>query len=111
LTTSLHHNQELVEFFKNGSSQGRIQSKTPIKKNDNQLTIGWTGDYLDGEIAEIIMFNRAVSLVERRLIDNYLSTKYNLPIASADLYLNDSPKNGDFDFYMAVVKLKMALSL
>jgi hypothetical protein len=45
---------------------------------------------LDGSIAEIIVFNRALNITQRRIVENYLSSKYALPI-SGDLYSFDAP--------------------
>ncbi|PCI98031.1 MAG: hypothetical protein COB15_06775 [Flavobacteriales bacterium] len=98
---SLHHNAKNIEFFKNGLRQGINPNIGPIKQNNSSLVIGWTGEYLDGEIAEVILYNKAISLIERRLICNYLSSKYSIPLEEGDLYAYDSSEMGDFDYNLA----------
>lgn len=55
-----------------------------------------TYTYLDGDIAEIITFSTARNTVERAVMENYLSSKYDLAI-TGDLYAGDSGGNGDYD--------------
>ena len=43
---------------------------------------------LNGDIAEIIIFNKVLNNAERIIIENYLSSKYNLPTAN-DYYINN----------------------
>jgi hypothetical protein len=56
---------------------------------------GAAASYLDGNIAEIIIFNGLLNVVERNILFNYLSAKYALPIDN-DLYSYDAaPDNFD----------------
>jgi Secretion system C-terminal sorting domain len=58
---------------------------------------GLTTSYLDGGIAEIIIFNGALNTVERNILFNYLSAKYALVIDN-DLYSYDAaPDNFDLE--------------
>lgn len=54
-----------------------------------------------GYIAEVIIFREALNETRRTIINNYLSAKYNIPLATADLYTMDNPGNGNFDHEMA----------
>ncbi len=62
----------------NGAQSGLI-------KDDNQHVV--VGDYggpgwkLDGDVAEIIVYNRSLSAIERTAVENYLGTKYALRLA------------------------------
>jgi hypothetical protein len=52
------------------------------------------GAYFPGDIAEIIIFNKTLSLAERTLVNNYLSAKYNIDVnsdkfAGSDPYIHD----------------------
>ncbi len=82
---SLHHGDSGLEFLAQGVSEGVRPAMDSITRNRASLWIGWTGSHLDGQIAEIILFNKRNSNVERRLIENYLATKYHLVI-EGDLY-------------------------
>ncbi len=53
--------------------------------------------YLDGNIAEIIIFNGLLNIVERNILFNYLSAKYAITIDN-DLYnYDDTPDNFDLE--------------
>ncbi|MCE3227571.1 MAG: hypothetical protein K0S32_2122 [Bacteroidetes bacterium] len=50
-----------------------------------------------GYISEIITYTIAVNDAQRIIINNYLSSKYDLPLTSNDKYLGDTPANGNYD--------------
>ncbi|HRE74133.1 MAG TPA: T9SS type A sorting domain-containing protein [Flavobacteriales bacterium] len=54
-----------------------------------------------GYIAEIIIFRRALNDTERVIVDNYLSSKYNIALSGNDYHSMDTPANGDFDHEVA----------
>lgn len=60
---------------------------------------GHTGTYkqFNGYIPEIIIYNTALNPAQRFIVNNYLSAKYNIALASNDYYAGDTPANGDFD--------------
>ena len=78
--------------------------------NSNSLTLGNDDVFLgsadgtasngwQGNIAELLFFDRALDTTERLIIDNYLASKYDLSLPSNyDKYQGDLPGNGDFDF-------------
>lgn len=77
------------------------ETNTLVLNNNSPLLIGTT-DASDprpfgGYIAEVIMYNIAVNDAQRIIINNYLSSKYNITLASNDKYAGDSPANGNFD--------------
>ena len=60
---------------------------------------------LRGNIAELIFFNENLPDVQKILVENYLSSKYNIafdaPIPNNDYYDGDTVGNGDFDLDVA----------
>jgi alpha-tubulin suppressor-like RCC1 family protein len=55
------------------------------------------GNNFVGQIAELIVFNRALGDVERVLINNYLSSKYDIALSSNDYYTGDTNAAGNYD--------------
>lgn len=111
LATVVYDNID-VELFQNEASAGTDVFSSNITHTTNYLligagpnnTLGTYHRYIDGDIAEIIIVDRAVTLAERLIINNYLSAKYNLTIAAAnDYYTMDNSGNGNFDYDVAGV--------
>ncbi len=70
----------------------------------NQLDVGSLGSgnfTFKGEISEVIVFDRNLNAVERIILNNYLSAKYNNPLTSNDIYNKDDNSNGHFDHNVA----------
>ncbi|NQX96667.1 MAG: T9SS type A sorting domain-containing protein [Flavobacteriales bacterium] len=59
------------------------------------------GNTFIGDVAEVIIFDRELTDLEKMIIENYLSAKFNIPILKADYYDEDDPGNGDYDFDVA----------
>jgi len=97
---SYHHLAENIELFNKGKCIGEKKHNGKIDQNDDSFWIGWTGEFLDGEINEIIMFNEPNTLIQRRLIHNYLSSKYNIDIEE-DLYCYDDSIHGNYNYGLA----------
>ncbi|MBS1580980.1 MAG: hypothetical protein JST66_02155, partial [Bacteroidetes bacterium] len=80
------------------------ENRTP-KVNARELYIGnergTTGRFMDGDLAEVIAYKDRLNAVQRVIVNNYLAAKYGLALASDDLYTQDNPANGNFDFDMA----------
>tara|TARA_B100001109_G_C18864205_1_gene475947 strand:- start:4918 stop:6747 length:1830 start_codon:yes stop_codon:yes gene_type:complete len=80
-------------------------ASTSLPNSNQAVAIGALnvdyGTYFNADYAEIIHFNYEVDSLERILINNYLSAKYNISIAANDLYVQDNPANGDYDFDVA----------
>lgn len=100
-----------VQTFYNGTSQGTDPFTANITNSTNFLYVGispndaGTGvrQPFDGDISEIVLINRNVTLIERILIQNYLAAKYGLALGADDVYTMDNPGNGNFDFDVAGV--------
>ncbi len=69
------------------------------------LTIGATHSTdpraFGGYIAEVVIFREALNETRRIIINNYLSSKYNIPLAANDVYTMDNAGNGNFDHEIA----------
>ncbi|MDX1350875.1 MAG: T9SS type A sorting domain-containing protein [Putridiphycobacter sp.] len=81
------------------------ESGTAVSSSNQQVAIGALnvgyGTYLGADYAEIIHFNYALDTVDHILVQNYLSAKYNISIASNDIYTQDDAGNGNYDFDVA----------
>jgi len=71
-----------MSLFYNGASESTNQNSNMASQNglgeiyigQSQSNIGSEGLY--GDIAEIVMYNRAVTTIERQQVEGYLNTKY-----------------------------------
>ncbi len=93
------------EIYLNGTL---IASDSPGKTpqtNNLPMWIGnersTTGRFLNGDIAEIIMFDAKQNDIQRAILQNYLSSKYNIPLTTQDVYVGDSGANGNYDYGVA----------
>ena len=59
------------------------------------------GHFFDGDVVEVIMYTKALNDAERILIENYLSSKYDVALSGNDKYDGDTPANGEFDWDVA----------
>lgn len=72
-----------ANLWRNGANQ--ISGVTGARSATNQIYVGddsSTGDQLQGNIAELIIYDRDLSADERRDIQNYLAHKWGLTLAS-----------------------------
>lgn len=68
-----------VSHFLDGSPNGTAGLSTTIADGGTPLMIGSRNDlsqFMNGDLTEIMIFNTALSAVDRTNIDNYLGTKY-----------------------------------
>jgi hypothetical protein len=81
------------------------ESSSSIGNSNQPVTLGALnenyGTYLGADYAEVIQYNYAVNSAQRIIINNYLSAKYNIALSSNDVYTNDNPANGNYDFDVA----------
>lgn len=63
------------------------------------LGLGGPNTYA-GDIAEVIIYNVALNSAQRIIVDNYLSSKYDIAISN-DRYAGDTAGNGDNDLNVA----------
>jgi hypothetical protein len=72
-----------VTHYLNGLINGTGSITVPLADADGTLRIGTRADLvtkMKGELAELILFDRALSLAERRAVERYLAEKYGLPM-------------------------------
>jgi len=73
-------NDEVIEFWEEGTSKGTTAIGTMWTEH-NIVAIGANGapvGFLNGDIAEILIFDRALSNYERQRIERYLNDKYDI---------------------------------
>ena len=85
-------NSTLIQLFVNGalatSSTGAAPANVALTSNFIAKS-NWATDALfQGEIAEVIVYNRALTIPERQQVENYLNQKYRLVSASPPLSPN-----------------------
>ncbi|MBN8695138.1 MAG: T9SS type A sorting domain-containing protein [Bacteroidetes bacterium] len=51
----------------------------------------------NGYMSEIIVYRSALNDAQRIIVDNYLSSKYNIALSANDKYQGDNAGNGDYD--------------
>lgn len=76
-----------LDFLVNGSRQGRMPATGGIALTDGETFIGGNGDgrhYSRGDVAEVIMFRRALDQPEERRIGAYLKNRYGITAANYD---------------------------
>ena len=87
-----------ARLYKNNQflNSGSVDIPTNILRDNNFIGYdSWgDGDY-NGEIAEIIIFNFTMGRAQNYIIENYLSTKYGIPLASNDYYDHDATHSYD----------------
>jgi Secretion system C-terminal sorting domain len=64
-----------------------------------------------GYMSEIIIYRVALGTASRIIVNNYLSAKYNISIASNDVYTMDNAGNGNFDHEVAGIGRESATDL
>lgn len=93
------YNGTTINQFVNSTGSGSIGYDGTLK-SWTEFSIGRQGtETWAGDIAEVIAFNTSINLAQRNIVNNYLSSKYNIAIAAAsDFYSGDAGVNGDYDF-------------
>ncbi len=95
------------QFYLNGSLSAATDFTSSLN-TDGSFEIGrWDagGNYFLGDIAEIIIYDKALNLAERNIVHSYLAAKYDL-IVAGDKYQGDDNANGDYDFDVAGVGIE-----
>ncbi|WP_109830714.1 T9SS type A sorting domain-containing protein [Reichenbachiella versicolor] len=87
------------EQFISGSSNGSVVHPNPgsIANSSSTLFLGTLnnnyGTYMDGDMAEVIIYGEGLNDAERIIVDNYLSAKYNIALGANDYYTEGSYSN------------------
>jgi hypothetical protein len=84
-------------FLLNGSQTQNTYSSAIDRPSLAQFTIGRNGETgtmgFDGQMAEMIIFNDLINDAQRIIVENYLSSKYNLPLTANSHYSHQSYTN------------------
>ena len=63
-----------------------------------------------GYVNEVLYFNRALTLAERAIVENYLGAKWKSPHSTRDYYEGDDSSKGDYDYDVTgILKLSSLL--
>ena len=77
------------------------EGSASIADKNSPLLIGATHSNdprpFNGYISEIIMYRTKLNDAQRTIINNHLSSKYDIPLSSNDWYAGDNPANGNYD--------------
>ncbi len=92
--------------YRNGANIYTDISILQLPQHNNQpLRIGnaagATGWNLDGDIAELVIYNNRLNAAQRIIVGNYLSAKYGLWLGAEELYRMDDAASGNFDHEVA----------
>lgn len=93
------------DIYRNNTSiYSDNENRTP-RTNNFDLAIGneqaTSGRFINGGLAEVLMYNTPLNSAERIIVNNYLAAKYNRPLTTADIYNEDDAANGNFDHEVA----------
>lgn len=81
------------------------ETSTLVPDNASPIILGTTdaGDPrpYGGYMSEVIIYREALVPAKRIIVNNYLSAKYGIALASNDKYAGDNSGNGDYDFDVA----------
>lgn len=79
------------ELFENSTSIAFTSTTNQLSSQiGTQLAYREGGHYSDVDIAELIFFQTNLNEAQRIIVENYLSTKYNLPLDANDYYANST---------------------
>lgn len=75
-------------LFKDGAANGSAAKTGSITNSTGNFSVGgydaaFSGsEYLNGDIAELILYNRALSATDRRRVEGYLGKKYGIAVTA-----------------------------
>lgn len=93
-------------MFSNGVKIAQANESSTALPNSNQdvalgaLNVSY-GTYLGADYAEVIHYNYSLDSSEHIIVSNYLAAKYGVILGANDLYDEDDPGNGNYDFQVA----------
>ncbi|MBD3636709.1 MAG: T9SS type A sorting domain-containing protein [Crocinitomicaceae bacterium] len=95
--TSTHYRGAGTQVYSQGNLMGTNSTPYTAQSGHNLIRVGTynynvTNYLLDGFIAEIVVFNTDLNILERRIVENYLGAKYGLSIP-VDRYAYEATHN------------------
>jgi len=113
-TTTINTNAKIIGMLRNYNVNYQIHynnvAQATLAESDGTTTppnprIGrhatTTNGGLRGYINEFIIYNQVLNSAQLTVINNYLSAKYGLALGANDIYVQDNPGNGNYDFDVA----------
>ncbi len=102
LIEAMHNGAGIGTFLTNGTqgAQNTMNNIPNVTRTNNYLARDYSGtstNYLTGEIAEIIMYNRNLSTSERQAVEGYLFTRYALPVSPPFITPGTSIQSGSLN--------------
>ncbi|HTI92535.1 MAG TPA: hypothetical protein VL727_18195, partial [Puia sp.] len=89
----------------NGTTKSTITTTASPQTSNNfgvaSIGDGNTGRDFNGDIAEMMVFGTNINSAQRIIIDNYLSSKYGIPLTAGGIYTQGDVANGNFHFDVA----------
>lgn len=90
-----------IQQYVNGAAAGNVSYDGTLGTWADLRIGGQAAEALNGEMAEVIMFNTPINFAQRIIIENYLAAKYGLTLSGSDVYTQDNPANGNYDYDVA----------
>ena len=83
-------NQEHNSLYRQGSTM-RSGGSLAIGSEQDGVDGGYNPNQdLEGDVAEVIIFNNYLTTVQRIIVQNYLSSKYGIPLLANDIYAGEA---------------------
>lgn len=81
------------------------ETSTTVPDKPSPLNIGCTHSgnnrAFGGYISEVVIYTVTVNDAQRIIVNNYLSSKYDIALSANDKYAGDNPGNGNYDLEVA----------
>lgn len=81
------------------------ETSTTVPNKPSPLNIGCThagnNRAFGGYISEVVIYTVTVNDAQRIIVNNYLSSKYDIALSANDKYVGDNPGNGNYDLEVA----------
>lgn len=104
------NSQDQVLYNGNVAVGNAAETSTSIPNYTSDLYLGTLRGHtgsgvnasrLNGSMAEIILYNQVLNDAQRIIVNNYLAARYDIALATGDVYLQDNSINGNFDHDVA----------
>lgn len=84
-----------------GSSVDQNGTSTIYNSGTNpDFTIGVPSEGANADLYEVVLFNRPVNTAERKIMENYLGSKWDVAVGSDSLYAGKTAENGNYDYHV-----------
>ncbi len=101
IANNIYRSNKIDQYVNSAFSNNTTSFDGTLKSWAN-ITIGMqANECWNGNIAEVIVFNKELNETERIIVDNYLAAKYALPLSTNSLYVQGLPLNGKFAYEVA----------